>query len=1462
MSTVLAIFRQTIDSNKSCHFSPGVFCIFLVSSLLIFSPSTHGQEGWTTLFSDDFEDGNANGWDLPDTWQVEQDNGNTILQGSTHSFANLETGNDWTNYRLSLRVNIIRQGLHINVRVNDEGRYFIGIGEDDLYLAKSFWANPDAEDLAQSNFPIALNEWHTVAVTINNSHIVVNVDGVNRIDYTDNDNPHMQGRFSLESIWDDDALIYVDDIEVFGPLPPTPTPLPTPLPIPSDWTVVFEDDFPSPWTKKWSLDGEWSVVSEGDNYVLQGINHYWASPYADGWVNHIIQSKIKLESGGIHFNFRISEKRINETTVSNTRYFLGIRENYMYLSKQIGSDYYDLTNSSSVVFPTGVWHDLRIVVQKSTIAVYVNNGLVLEYNDTTEPLLYGKFGLEALDDTTVSIDDFKVYSTTPPKSPEGYVWYKTGGPSGGLGYDVRIHPQNKNIMFVTDNPSGVNKSIDGGETWAQKNQGITVKTGPSNDGIPIFSLTIDPSNPQIVWAGTQDSKGIFKSTDGGETWTKKDDGVAEGNEISFRGFGVHPSNSNIVFAGAEIATGILGIEFGKTKGKIYKTEDGGENWRSVWEGGNLARFVLIDPVNPNVMYGSTGIFDREANNDIGVGILKSIDGGETWNESNNGIPATEGNFFAGFLEMHPENPQILFAASGNNAKGEGGIFRTLDGAARWEKVLANDVFTVVTFSPSDPDVVYAGSASAFYRSDDGGDHWQRYFKTDSWNWGPSGVRAGFPISAVVDPGNPMVIFANNYNGGNFKSTDGAQTWINASNGYTGADLFNVVTDKANPSTVYAIGRSGPFRSTDSGNHWSGIAFPPALQPEWIEVAIHPERPQEILTADEFGGQIFKTVDGGDQWKQVFKHPQVTGGDPQESRHGFKAITYAPSNPNIVYAGMRKGRRSIDGDFPARPSFGMYKSKDAGESWSEINNGLETSLINIHCIAVHPDNPDIAYTGTWRDGIFKTLNGGQSWQAANVGLTAMEVRSIAIDSNNPDIMYAGLGQGGGIFKSTNAGDSWGEINNGVDIVCPSYLLPIGRSKEMVSLDPPAIKMVGQDYYSVPWTSVHDIAIDPTDSQTLFAADFQSGVYLSTDAGCSWSPINEGLTMRAVRALDISGDGNTLYAATSGEGVFRLVKPGAEQTPTLPVSTPTFPYTPTQTPVSIPTITPSHTFTPTPTEIPTTPPSILTPTIVPSEEQSIYIFDNAGDTTGDLTGSTDFDPVDNRNITIAWSADQGNATDWHVYVRKGFGGMKYLGRTKNGTATSLDWYSGADNLDDSFANGPDFNSAYTFRVVRVDGQLSPDDYFDMTVPVGYNLEGGNAVSLAQPELPNLNPGQVAIYDDILGGNDLAPMGSTGSDSDSSSSRAIQIAWNFGRAAEEVNEYHILVSVDGGNFDFLGQTYTSGLNYFWWTPNQPFRTNPVYAEGPQDGHRYQFIVALSPLKGDKASLKSGTLQYSVID
>lgn len=901
------------------------------------------------------------------------------------------------------------------------------------------------------------------------------------------------------------------------------------------WEMLFQDDFEDSNADDWELEAGWEVEQQDNNYLLKGVGHKWVRLNAGRvWTDYSFKTRVKLIKGDAHLNYRVS---------NNGRYFIGFYPHGLYLNKETPwGTFYDLINDN-IPHQYNKWYTVEIIGQQGEIKIYVNGKLRLEYIDAN-PLVHGRIAFETLENSQVYFDDVEIFGKPLPAYLSGYAWTRLGGPSGGLGYDVRIHPLDKNIMFVTDNPSGVNKSYDAGTTWEPKNKGIKDRTGPSFDGIPNFCLTIDPNNPDIIWAGMQYARGIYKSIDGGETWVKKAKGILDGNEITFRGFGIQPNNSNVVFAGAEITTGSIGREHDRAKGKIFKTEDGGENWRTVWEGDSLARFVLFDYQNPQTLYASTGIFDREAFNDIGVGILKSTDNGESWFEINNGIPAKRGDRFCGFLEMHPQNPEILFAACGNISNGPGGVFKTINGGMSWKKVLSGGKFgkemlTVVVISPSDPDIVYAGNDQAFYRSEDGGNKWKRLWKKDEGTWGPPGIRPGFPISAVVVPDDPYTVFVNNYMGGNFKSIDGAKTWINSSTGYTGAHMHEVAIDSENPGIVYSVARSGPFQSFDGGQTWKCLAFQPlARASEWSAVCVNPQNSKEILISDEFQGYIFKTSNGGQSWKKVFKHPMATEEDPQEDRHGFKAIAYALSNPDIVYAGMRKGRRTINGDFPARPSFGMYKSIDEGETWKQINSGIETSLININCIAVHPDNPDVVYIGTWQDGIFKTIDGGQNWVLKSNGLRALDVRSLAIDPKNPDIVYAGLGQGVGIFKTSNAGEIWQPINQGISLSCPPSLLPVGRASLGISIEEPAKMPLGQDYYSIPWTSIWSIVVDPNDSNKIYAADHQSGVYVSMDKGKNWHPINQGLTTRAVNSLAISNDGKVLYAATEGEGTFRM------------------------------------------------------------------------------------------------------------------------------------------------------------------------------------------------------------------------------------------------------------------------------------------------------------------------------------
>jgi hypothetical protein len=275
---------------------------------------------------------------------------------------------------------------------------------------------------------------------------------------------------------------------------------------------------------------------------------------------------------------------------------------------------------------------VEIVGTGANLKVYVDGTLTIDFTDP-DPILFGAVAVETMLDSDAAVDDIEV--TGPPEPPRP-VWIKTGGPLGGVGYDVRMRPDNPDRMFVTDTFSGVNVSADGGRIWNASNKGITSRVGISADAIPVFCLSIDPHNPEVIWVGTQGTRAIFKSVDGGRAWVQKDRGISEPLGTAFRGFAIDPRTSDIVYAAAEGPPLGSGKSSTIAAGVVYRTTNGGESWQVVWRGDSLARYVWINPQNPDVIYVSTGIFDREAANSKGaqnvaggVGILKSVDGGRT-----------------------------------------------------------------------------------------------------------------------------------------------------------------------------------------------------------------------------------------------------------------------------------------------------------------------------------------------------------------------------------------------------------------------------------------------------------------------------------------------------------------------------------------------------------------------------------------------------------------------------------------------------------------------------------------------------------------------------------------------------------------------------------------------------------------------------------------------------------------
>ncbi len=894
--------------------------------------------------------------------------------------------------------------------------------------------------------------------------------------------------------------------------------------------LLYFQDFESGWPEEWEAESGWEITKTELGSSLTGSGHNWVYLNTGAWDDYHFQFDVKVdETSLLHANFRLAD--------GSSRYFIGLSHNSVYLSKQTGPDQF----SEFLIETNGIgsgWHSVEIAGYGPEIIVFVDEQEVISFADPN-PIFSGGIAFESIMEGRVWIDNIEIRGDGEAASQtlnesEGkpdnqgvalgdLSWVRLGGPPGGLGYDIRYNFADPNIWYVTDANAGVHISTDNGLTWNQSNTGIDTVGGPAGDGIPVFSLTVDPHNPQIIWIGTDLTGDIYKSIDGGATWVKKSQGVIHEYDViqSIRGFTVDPRTSDIVYAMGELqrpGNNVWGLGVG---GVIYKTVDGGENWTRIWYGeipSSLARYMWIHPDNPDILYVSTGIFDRGAVGETdpetdptpfgGLGVLKSTDGGSTWQVlgKENGLDFR----YIGSLYMHPDEPDTLFAAAGHivselasqKMKAENhsplGIYRTTDGGETWQQVLKpegnilDQVFSAVEICPGNSDILYAGSEAAVYRSEDGGNNWALMAGSNG-TWGPPGVRAGWPIDMQCDPNNPDRVFANNYSGGNFYSEDGGKTWKNASNGYSGAQIIGVAVNPLDPAHVFAVGRSGGWESTDAGASWSGIHNPgdstPLAPGDWGGVAFDPLKPGHVILGSE---NFLNWNPQENQWHS--KYHQCEYG-PETSE-----IEFAPSDSNIVYA-VSANHNSMIHSFNYSAGGGIILSRDGGYSWQTIT-GEQFSNAILTDVAVDPLDPKVVYVAA-QTGFYKSSDSGESWVNSVITAPGESVRTVAVHPSDSNLIYAGL-PGKGVYLSDDWGDSWRQVFAGLE--------PNG------------------DY--------RDIIFDPTDPDTIYLSDILSGVYQSRDRGETWSKLIQGLTNRAATSLALSSDGLHLYTGTAGGGVFRL------------------------------------------------------------------------------------------------------------------------------------------------------------------------------------------------------------------------------------------------------------------------------------------------------------------------------------
>ncbi len=387
--------------------------------------------------------------------------------------------------------------------------------------------------------------------------------------------------------------------------------------------------------------------------------------------------------------------------------------------------------------------------------------------------------------------------------------------------------------------------------------------------------------------------------------------------------------------------------------------------------------------------------------------------------------------------------------------------------------------------------------------------------TSGWPYG------GKVLTLAINPEKPTTLYAGG-GGGVFKSTDSGGSW--APTGLTGENVGALAINPADPATLYAGGSGGVFKSTDSGGSWT----PTGLTGENVgALAINPANPATLYAGGS--GGVFKSTDSGGSWTPT----GLTG-------ENVGALAINPANPATLYAGMiyrgvfkstdaggtwvpvNSGLRiqqvlglAINPTTPATlyaaGSGGIFKSKDSGGTWADAGAGL-TNLGLVAAVAIDPSNSATLYAGAWtpepnrlNGGLFKSTDSGDTWAATSVGLTDPQIHALAINPVNPASLYAGTGSGG-VFRSTNSGVTWDVTNAGLTL-----------------------------------TDVLALAVNPVNSSTLYAGT-NGGVFKSTDAGGTWSTVNSGLTELGVTALAINpANPSTLYAGTNG-GVFKSTDAG--------------------------------------------------------------------------------------------------------------------------------------------------------------------------------------------------------------------------------------------------------------------------------------------------------------------------------
>ncbi|HKY99486.1 MAG TPA: hypothetical protein VJL35_16660 [Gemmatimonadaceae bacterium] len=673
--------------------------------------------------------------------------------------------------------------------------------------------------------------------------------------------------------------------------------------------------------------------------------------------------------------------------------------------------------------------------------------------------------------------------------------------------DVAIDPTDKRTWYV---------GVAAGGVWKSSNGGISFS--PIFDGQGSFSVgtvTVDPNNHNVVWVGTGENNvqrvvaygdGVYKSIDGGKSW--KNMGLKTSEHIGR--ILVDPRNSNIVYVAAQGPAWRGGGDRG-----LYKTTDGGTTWTKVLAGDNEwtgVNDVQMDPRNPDILVATTWQRLRRVYAFVaggtGSGVWRSTDAGKTWTKSQSGFPGVDLGRIG--LAISPANPDVVYAIA-DAAERKGGFFSSRDGGASWEKMSdyqsGSNYYNEIFADPKDVDRVYA-IEPILQVTDDGGKTFRRVGERnkhvdnhsvwidpdetthiivgtdggvyESFDGGKSyRFAANIPVTqyyrVATDESKP---FYKVYGGAQDNFSIGGPSRTRNTSGITNADWFitstgdgfGSVVDPVDPNIVYAEsqfgnlarfnlktgdvmgiqpseepGTPGPrwgwdsplfispfnhnrlyfasnrlFVSDDRGDSWRVISpdlsrlidrnrlkvmgrvmgvdalgknASTTLFGVVLTIAESPLK-EGLLFAGTDDGKVSVTENGGGTWRAVNHVPGVPDTAPV-----FKILP-SQHDVNVVYAAFNNHQA---GDF--KPY--VMKSSDMGKTWTSVTGNLPEG--SVYSLAEDHVDRNILFAGTeW--GVFVTRDGGRKWLRLNGGLPTIQVRDMTIQKRENDLVLGTFGRG--------------------------------------------------------------------------------------------------------------------------------------------------------------------------------------------------------------------------------------------------------------------------------------------------------------------------------------------------------------------------------------------------------------------------------------------------------------------